>query len=342
MSLFGLVGGSTPAAAAATAHPAGLAPLPASALPSLAAANALQPARGVLDGVENVGKPPLTTRLATAFKAAMRELGVYKGPVNGVADQQLQSAVLALQARDASARAKVAKPAAGSGSGTAGKPVAHTWKHAKPAPKPRPQTKPAFNKPAPITGNSIVSGQQVQTPSGIQLPAGFTPVGTMPQGTMVTPGGIVIPATTAAAGTNAQASLQGLQGLPPQIQAQLGLVPQGLVPFGTPTTMYGANGQPLTGPGADVPQANATNQQGIGAGAAGANQAVTNRNAVDVSSRNLGQDPYGFGYGAGFGAGYGVGALPYGMSTGYGASMNGSLELPQQGGIRGFFRRLLD
>lgn len=312
-------------------------------------------------------QPGIGSRLVSAMKAAITEL---RG--KGASDAQINQQLLAMQAQSQAAATPAAAATATPAAVTAAKAQVKPKKPAKPktaaekkvaaakAKKAQAAKQAAAAKAAkavtPLAG-AAAAGAAVGAVAGQQLPANATQ---LPNGTVYS------------YADSANPGLAGLQGLTPQQQLQMGIMPTGM------GNALGAYGQRAEG----VPQANVTNQSSTGAtgvlgmlgttglaptigapimgntnlsapaagtpaaaptaNTTGGTQNVTNRNRSDSSGLNQGAD-YGMGWG---GTGYpytGGIATPY---SPYGASMTGASmvngQVPQQssGGILGWFGRL--
>ncbi|MCZ4496417.1 MAG: hypothetical protein JWM25_1000 [Thermoleophilia bacterium] len=289
---------------------------------SAALPNAVQLASGPMGGMPVAGmtmeKPSLGARLVNAVKAAISEL-------RGVSPSAAQ---LGAQQLGASAGLP-----SGMGMPTAEALATPVKKTVSAKGMTLAQRKAVMERVAKEQEAGVVAAPAAAAGAvGTQLPAHATQL----------PG-----ATVYSYDGNGNPAVAGLQGLSPQMQSQLGM---------SPTMLGNVNGLVNSVDPTPVPQTNATNQNNIGAAgmmgasaspvlgapvlqpaAAGTNpagaatQSVTNTNSSDRSSLN--QDPYGsFG-----GTGYGT----YGSATAaqpYGSSMTGAYT---QGGIGGFFSRLL-
>ena len=230
-------------------------------------------------------KPGLTE----AVKAALRELGLFRGAVTSNYGTGVRSSVLAFQKK--------------SGLKATGKPNAKTRKALKAALLKK-QAAAAAKQPTFVPTPTLQPDLRVGTPAGVNPYAGQVP------------GAVTGYPTTAGAA---------------------------MLP------MLGAAGAPLEMTGAGTPsgpQVNATNQSGLAAGAHGATQNVTNRNAFASDAQSNIQQPYGYGNGA-IGWNSGMMGSPYGSYSPYsaysapGASMVGANYLNNDGGgIGGFFSKL--
>lgn len=312
-------------------------------------------------------QPGIGSRLVLAMKAAISEL---RG--KGATDAQINQQLLAMQAQSQ------ATPAAAATAMPAG--VAKAKAKAKPKAAAKPKT--AAQKQAAAAKAKQAAAAKAALPVAGAAAAGAavgavagSAAGQLPANATQLPNGTVYSYADAN-----NAGLAGLQGLSPQQQLQLGIMPTGM------GSTLGALGQRAEG---GVPQANVTNQSSTGAtgvlgtlgvgiaptigapilgntnlsapaagttppaapvtgqppmaNTTGGNQNVVNRNRSDSGAFNQGTD-YGMGWG-------GVGGYPYtgGIATPYspyGASMTGASmvngQLPQQssGGILGWFGRL--
>lgn len=56
------------------------------------------------EGAQSLGERPIRLRVTSAVKAALRELGLHKGAVNGTADGELRQSILAFQAKNGLAK----------------------------------------------------------------------------------------------------------------------------------------------------------------------------------------------------------------------------------------------
>jgi len=278
-------------------------------------------------------KRSLAMKLTSAVKAALKELGLYDGPVNGVNDAQLTQGILAFQAKN--------------GLRQTGK--ADTQTRQKLSARMRARHTAAAQSKAVLPGAMQVQG----TPSAamttqMQPGLGNAQAPTMGPAHMTSmPQGMAAPAM--------QTMPQGLAGPAMQTMPYMG----GVGGFDPLTGFNGGVGAlPATPEGG--PQVNATNQGGLAmgangaAGARGATQHVENRNTFtsEQQSRSPFLSPWGIGAGQGygFGQGYGYGSLgaaapyPYVGWGGATPGMSGVSILgkePESGGIGGFFRKLL-
>lgn len=283
--------------------------------PEIAMPGASRQARS---GATQSGRAGSDSSVVRAVKAALRELGLYDGPINGTYDARVRQSVLAFQKQEGIART--------------GKPNARTRKALKnavtekaaAAAPARPQHVPAAGA---APGSAVVSGAAPLTGAAAGFAAG-APMGTA----ALAPGSLgAVPFPAQQYGPPPLAA--GTLGM--GIDPSLGLLPRPAAPTG--------------------PQMNATNQQGLTNNPAGADQSVTNRNHVVGDERNrMPFGPYGP-YGAAYGApgligwNSGMGTLPMypgaNPHTAPGASMVGAHYLQNRnegGGIGGWFRRLLD
>lgn len=253
------------------------------------------------DGSAAVGQPPLGARLLNAVRNAFRGLGFGGEPPMTTALPRTATLAVDPGSMGPSPRPMAPDRAAAG----AGRPISvksfRTYHSGRPA-APAPGAPAAMGVAGAGTlgmqrsGTPGMQGAQMQGPQmqGPQMQA----VGALPPGTQMLPGGLVVPV---AAGVQTGAGMTGmvnpaaLQGLSPQMQQQLGLMPTGPTmqgmgsPYGWqagPTGMYSPQGSQATQ--GRVPQVNATNQQGLAAGATGADQQVANRNAVDEDDSQRG------------------------------------------------------
>lgn len=295
------------------------------------------PAGSTQVGAAAVGAPPLTARIAAAVKAAVGEL-------RGAPTSALQlpmSPVSPELAPSAAPVAAKAKPAVKAKVGTAAhakkpaKPVAH-----KAAAHPAPEGSAAAA--APGVGGAPVQGLPAGTAAAVGAQGVPTGLAQLPPNATQLPG-----ATVYSYDGNGNPAIAGLQGLPPQTQQQLGMLPG----LGSMADQWGARAEQ------SVPQINATNQTSLPGGASpvalagplapgtstgdtqrigtstGAQQRVVNTNSNDQYRRDEGM---------GYGAGLSAGVLPYGMGSSYqswGPSMSG-VQPGTSGGFSGFLGRL--
>ena len=346
------VTGITPAFAAAP----GLSPAGTSLQNSNPLLGGASPLDGSVPGAQGVaalgqqpaGQPGIVARLASAMKAAVAEL---RG--RGASEEQVQRQVLAMQAQ------------VGAGAPLAGAVA--------------PVRRKVVVNPNSAAGKAELARRKAED---AQLAASAGAAGAvsaqLPANAMQLPG-----ATVYSYDGNGNPAAAGLQGLPGQLQQQLGMTPTmgNASAFGqyeqlaaqaersgpqvnaTNQTNVSPNGTPLglgVGIGAQVPGAPILTGSPLGtspavaavtaptspgdAGAAvpgvGGSQSVQNRNVSDTASNNQGVAGWG-GYG-GYGDPTGGIATPYAP---YGSSMTGAyagaMGPEQQGGVRGFFSRLL-
>lgn len=291
--------------------------------PQLALGRGLQPDfSGPLESQEkpSIGNAIAGNPVVRAVKAALTELGLYHGAVDDKLDAATRRSVLAFQKRN---RLKATgKPDVQTRKALQRQVAARSATARAKSPGAQATTAPAT--PGAVLAPAVVPGAPT---------AGFAPTGLAQQPRLA-------PLTTT--------------GLPGSATAPMH---PGALPFGPDVT--GAQPEQPTGP-----QLNATNQQGLTNAAQGATQAVTNNNTTETLG--FSNSPYGYGYGDGVGMGHpGAYGAPYsGGLIGWnttpgglpmqpnanpyaapGASMTGAWYLDDnpatQGGIKGFFSRLL-
>jgi hypothetical protein len=261
-------------------------------------------------------RPGIGSRIVSAMRAAVGEL---RGTSSA---SSLQQQVLAMQAQ---APVTVAKPAVAAKPKPAAKPVstvkhahAKTWKHHIVAP----------------AASTVAPTAAVQQPVGTTLPANAT---SLPGATVYSydqNGQPVMAPTMSQLGVSPQ-MLAGITGAAervdpsgPQLNATNQTNVSGLGSgVGSAVPVLGA-------PILTTPAVTSSGDTATATGTTGGTQAVTNRNATDVSSRNQG----GLGYGT-YGGYDPTGGIASPLAP-YGSSMTGAYALGTTQN-RGFFSRLL-
>lgn len=242
-------------------------------------------------------------RFVRAVKAALHELGLYKGEVNDVFDKQAKASVLAFQKK--------------AGIKPTGKPTAKTRKALQKAILKKAAKKKAAAKkvsvakvatvgvsPALAANPAIAGAVQGQGMIPGQQPTSTLPFAADPFGMGSQQGLPQVNRTNQSSITNGAGT--GFPGMP--FAGLPGMVPAGFVGTATPVTAAAGT---ATAVNPATPQ----------------NQHVENSNTGDQQIPSW-QSPYGYQsmYGAGFGQTAGYGYSPYGNV--------------QQGGVKGFFQRL--
>ncbi len=327
---------STPTASAAQAAGANPYVLSAPGIPGATPLTALSGGLGNMDPTSAMamdptgaisGAPnsiaPINLGGTKAVKAALKELGFFRGAVNSKKSKSYRRSILAFQKKNGLRRT--------------GKMNAETRQAIRTHLEKRQSAMVGGTIDGMIPGVTGSPYDRLMTgapASGAAL-LGATPQVLNQPGSMGMPGMSLNPGIQSLQGLQ---GLQGLQALPGMNGAQTlpftnpGVVGPSIMPQGSFST-----GSPFTG---GDPQMNATNQQGIGSSANGATQNVTNRNQFDSGQQGFTSQPFYGGYPS---VGWGGFAAPYATPwAAPGASMTGQYYLQPQQSSGGFLSSLLN